>query len=105
MQQYQQFINGQFVHAINGNTRNVINPATEEVFATVPDSGAADVDAAVRAARTAFDSGAWSNMYALDRGKYLIKVAGLIRNHREELVTVEVNNNGKPKHQSKFACK
>ena len=102
MQQYQQFINGQFVHAINGNTRNVINPATEEVLATVPDSGAADVDAAVRAARTAFDSGAWSNMYALDRGKYLIKVAGLIRNHREELVTVEVNNNGKPKREAEF---
>lgn len=102
MQHMQQFINGQFVNAISGKTRNVINPATEEIIATVPDSGPEDVDAAVQAARTAFDSGAWSNMYALDRGKYLLNLASLIRNHREELVVIEVNNNGKPRREAEF---
>ena len=100
--QYQQFINNQFVNAISGNTRNVVNPATEEVIATVPDSNAEDVDAAVKAARTAFDSGKWSNMYALDRGKYLLKLAELIRSHRDELVTIEVQNNGKPRREAEF---
>ena len=102
MQHKQQFINGQFVNAISGNTRNVINPATEEIIATVPDSGPEDVDAAVKAARIAFDSGTWSNMYALDRGKYLLTLASLIRNHREELVIIEVNNNGKPRREAEF---
>lgn len=99
---YQQYINNQFVDAFSGKKRNVINPATEEVMATVPDSMPEDVDSAVRAARAAFDSGVWSNMYALDRGKYLLKLAELIRANREELVVVEVNNNGKPRREAEF---
>lgn len=100
--QYQQFINNQFVNALSGNIMNVINPATEEVIATVPDSSGEDVDMAVRAARTAFDNGEWSNMYALDRGKYLLNLAELIRSHRDELVTIEVQNNGKPRREAEF---
>ena len=58
MQHFQQFINGEFVNAQSGKTRNVINPATEEIIATLPDSQPEDADAAVLAARNAFDR-AW----------------------------------------------
>ena len=47
MQHYQQFINGEYVDCGSGKTRDIINPATEEVIATVPDSHPDDVNAAV----------------------------------------------------------
>lgn len=102
MQHCQQYINGIFTDALSGKTRNVINPATEEVFATVPDSQPEDVDAAVRAARQAFDKGSWNRIYAGDRGKCLFRLAQLMRSHFQDLVTVEVQNNGKPKREAEF---
>lgn len=102
MQHYQQFINGKFTDAISGKTRNVINPATEEIIATVPDSQPEDADAAIIAARHAFDSGIWSKLYAGDRAKALLRLSSLMRQHFNELVTIEVQNNGKPKREAEF---
>ncbi len=99
---FQQFINGVLCDALSGALRQVINPATEEIFCTVPDSGPEDIDAAVKAARTAFDAGTWKNMYALDRGKILLRLADNIRSNRETLVTLEVQNNGKPRREAEF---
>lgn len=99
---FQQFINGTLTEALSGRTRNIINPATEEIFCTVPDSGPEDVDAAVRAARMAFDSGEWKNSYASDRGKVLLRLADLIRSNRETFITLEVQNNGKPRREAEF---
>jgi betaine-aldehyde dehydrogenase len=79
-----------------------MNPATEEEICMVPDSTAEDVDAAVVAARHAFDLGEWKNMYALDRGKFLLKLAALIRRDRDELIKWEVMNNGKPLREAGF---
>ena len=53
---YQQFIGGEFVDAADGRTAEVINPANDEAIATVPASAAEDVDRAVNAAETAFES-------------------------------------------------
>lgn len=102
MKHYQQFINGNFVDAISGKTRDVINPATEEVIATVPDSQPEDVDAAVTAACNAFDSGVWNKLYAGDRAKALLRLSNLMRQHFSEIVTIEVENNGKPKREAEF---
>ena len=102
MQHYLQFINGEFVNAQSGKTRTIINPATEEIIAIVPDSQPEDVDAAVQAARTAFDSGVWSKMYAGDRAKVLFRLSNLLRTNFNELVTIEVQNNGKPKREAEF---
>jgi betaine-aldehyde dehydrogenase len=102
MQHHQQYINGVFANAISGKTRNIINPATEEVFATVPDSQPEDADAAVKAARKAFDNNSWNRIYAGERGKCLFRLAHLMRSHFQELVTVEVQNNGKPKREAEF---
>ena len=102
MKHCQQFINGNFTDAISGKTREVVNPATEEVIATVPDSQPEDIDAAVHAAREAFDSGVWSKLYAGDRTKTLLRLSNLIRSHFKEIVTIEVENNGKPKREAEF---
>ena len=59
---WQLFINGQQVDAASGETFDVINPATNEKLATVAKAGKADVDAAVQAAREAFDKGKWVRM-------------------------------------------
>lgn len=77
MQHYQQFINGEFTDAISGKKRHIINPATEEIIATVPDSQPEDADAAIIAARHAFDSGVWSKLYAGDRAKALLRLSAL----------------------------
>jgi acyl-CoA reductase-like NAD-dependent aldehyde dehydrogenase len=53
---YQQLIGGSFVDSASGETLEVINPATDEVIAAVPKSGPEDVDRAVRAAATAFET-------------------------------------------------
>ena len=59
---YGLFINGELVDAKSGTTFKTINPATEEVLAEVAWASEDDVDAAVRAARDAFDRGPWSRM-------------------------------------------
>ncbi|MCL1456956.1 aldehyde dehydrogenase family protein, partial [Klebsiella pneumoniae] len=85
-----------------GNIRKIINPATEEIIAIVPESSAEDVALAVSAARAAFDDGAWRKTSAQERGKLLLKLAALIKQNATELVELEVCNNGKPKREAEF---
>ena len=67
-------VNGKWQPAKSGKTFETINPATEEVIAKVAEGDAADVDAAAKAAREAFENGPWSKMDARDRGKLMSKV-------------------------------
>ena len=90
------FINGEFRPAADGRTFETINPANEEVITRVALAGEADVDAAVQAARTAFESGDWSRMSAHDRGRLLWKIGDLVWQHRETLATLETIDSGKP---------
>ena len=99
---HKMFINGQFVDAESGKTRDIINPATGETIAKVPEADAADVDKAVRAAREAFDKGVWRTMTALDRQKLLLKVSQLMRDSFEEFVELEVKDNGKPRREAEY---
>lgn len=96
MHHYQLFINGRWVSSHSGKTINVINPATEEVIATVPEASPEDVDAAAKAARKAFDSGEWPSLTHQARGRLLFKLVELIRKNRERLAKLESMNNGKP---------
>jgi betaine-aldehyde dehydrogenase len=73
-----------------------VNPATGEVLATVAESTAADVAAAVRAARQAFDTGPWRTATAQARGRILFAMAGLLRQHAAALAELETRNCGKP---------
>lgn len=94
--QTKMLINGEWVSARSGKTFEVINPATEEVIAHVAEGDKADVDAAVLAARHAFERGAWSKFSARERGRVLFKLAGLLETHKAELAELETINNGKP---------
>ncbi|MFX0594114.1 aldehyde dehydrogenase family protein [Melissospora conviva] len=92
---YGLFIDGRFVDAADGAAFKSVNPATEEVLASVAEAGAADVDAAVAAARTAYER-VWGPMPGRDRAKYLFRIARLIQERGRELAVLETLDNGKP---------
>jgi aminomuconate-semialdehyde/2-hydroxymuconate-6-semialdehyde dehydrogenase len=88
------FIGGAFAEPRNGAYFDDVEPATGEVIASVPDSDAADVDDAVRAATAAFPS--WSTTPAERRSRVLLRLADLIEENLEELARMESRDNGKP---------
>ena len=88
-------INGQQVDAQSGETFNVINPATNEQLASVAKAGKEDVEAAVSAAREAFERGKWVRMGAARRAGILFKVAQIMRERQKEIAHLEVLNSGK----------
>jgi gamma-glutamyl-gamma-aminobutyraldehyde dehydrogenase len=90
------FIDGKFVAARKGKTFESINPVNGEVIAEVARSDASDVDAAVKAGRKAFKSGAWSRMAPRDRMDVLYRYANLIREHAVDFALLDVLNMGKP---------
>lgn len=92
---YDLLIGGVHVPATSGRYFATLNPATEQVIAEVAEADAADVDAAVRSARKAFQ-GAWGRMRAAERGGLLLKLADLIRRDQDELVELESLDAGKP---------
>ena len=90
-------IGGQSVDAADGQTFEIVNPATGAVIATAPMGGKTDVDRAVEAARKAFDDPkGWSSWAAGKRGRTLAKFAALIKDKSEELSWLETRNVGKP---------
>ncbi len=94
------FIGGKWVDAKSGATLPVIDPSTGESYDTIPRGAAADIDAAVKAARAAYE-GAWGAMTATDRGRILMKMAGLIASRADELAEAEARDTGKPMGQAR----
>jgi betaine-aldehyde dehydrogenase/aminobutyraldehyde dehydrogenase len=92
--QRKMFVDGEFVDALSGETMEVLNPATGEVIAEVPRAGEEDVDRAVAAAETAWES--WREKTPKDRMELLLKLADLIDDNAEELARLESQNVGKP---------
>ena len=92
----QMFIDGKWTKAASGKTFPVYNPATGEVMAQVAEGDREDIGRAVKAARRAFESGAWPNMTASERGRLVWKLADLIEQHAEEFAQIESLDNGKP---------
>ncbi|MEV2212164.1 aldehyde dehydrogenase family protein [Streptomyces sp. NPDC050997] len=90
------FIAGQWREAADGARTDVVDPSRGEVVTTVAEAGAADVDAAVRAAREAFDGGAWSGLSGRERGRILHRVAELIRENADDIAYLESLDVGKP---------
>ncbi len=91
---YDLFVGGDFTAGTGGSLKTV-NPATEEVLAEIAVASAADVDRAVAAARTAYDS-VWSKMPGSERAKYLFRIARIIQERSRELAVLESLDNGKP---------
>ncbi|TCR26914.1 aldehyde dehydrogenase family protein [Streptomyces sp. BK205] len=90
------FVGGRWREAADGARTEVIDPSRGTVVTTVAEAGAADVDAAVRAAREAFDAGTWSGLSGRERGRILYRVAKLIRENADELARLESLDVGKP---------
>ncbi|HET6380325.1 MAG TPA: gamma-aminobutyraldehyde dehydrogenase [candidate division Zixibacteria bacterium] len=97
---YRMFIDGEWSEAASGETTEIINPATEEVIATVPRGDANDVDRAVAAARAAFES--WSLTTPAERSTMLHKFADALAADAETLSSLEQQNVGKPKGTADF---
>jgi betaine-aldehyde dehydrogenase len=90
-------IGGEGADAADGQTFDVVNPATGAVIAKAPLGGREDVDRAVAAARKAFDDPkGWATWAAGKRGRTLAKFAALVKGHSEELAQLETANGGKP---------
>src|ERR1700754_4017761 len=91
----QLLIDGIRVPSVSGQTFTSLNPATEQVIATIAEGSVADVEIAVAAARRAFE-GPWRNMRASERGHILMRWANLLNKHAAEISELESLDAGKP---------
>jgi aldehyde dehydrogenase (NAD+) len=92
-------IDGQWVDS--AQHFDTVNPATAEVLTQIVEASAADVDAAVAAARKALESGPWRKMPASERGRLIWRLADLIEKNIAELAELETLDNGKPIFESR----
>jgi len=96
---YDLFIGGKFVEPSTGAYFPAINPATEKPISQIAEAGSADVNAAVAAARKAFEK--WSKVSGRERGKYLYRIARIIQERARELAVLETLDGGKPIKESR----
>jgi betaine-aldehyde dehydrogenase len=96
MKRYRMYINGEFVEGHAGTYFPVVDPSTEEIIAEVPDADERDVNRAVASAKAAFDSGAWPQATAQERGRILFRLAARVREESAKLAELEARNSGKP---------
>ena len=97
---FRNLIGGKEVPASDGLLLDVVSPVDGALFAKIAAGTPQDIDAAVRAARAAFE-GAWGRLTATERGRLLMKLAGIVEAHADELAALESRDNGKPLRQSK----
>lgn len=90
------FVDGNWRSSSDGGEVEVLNPATEEMLGRIPECTTADVDAAVQAARRAFESGPWPAMSGAERGRLLWRLADLVERDRETLAALEAVDVGRP---------
>ena len=94
------FIDGRFAPAASGRTFADIAGRDGATIANVAEGAEPDVARAVQAARTAFDDGRWANQKPVDRKRVLLRLAELMREHRDELALLESLDVGKPIHDA-----
>src|SRR5438477_8827136 len=86
---YQMLIGGAWVNAQSCRTFESINADTGKVWAVMPQAAEADVDAAVRAARSAFDEGPWGRMTGTERARLMRRLATLLDENADRLAIVD----------------
>lgn len=99
---FKNYINGEWVDSKNTDFNEVINPATQEVIATTPRATQEETEAAIAVARDVFESGTWSELTVHERADYLNKIADKIDERANELIDLEVMNNGKIRAEAEF---
>jgi len=88
------FVNGEQLDAADGQTTDVVNPATGETYASAPLSAAADIDAAMSAAAAAFEE--WKDSTPSERSLALYRIADAVEARAADLIALESENTGKP---------
>ncbi|KAF7912592.1 uncharacterized protein EAF01_001613 [Botrytis porri] len=88
------YVNGEWVEAKSGKRFDVLDPGTGQVWASAPDNDASDVDAAVQAAHTAFQS--FKKVNPRTRAQWLLKWDSLIKENKEDLAKIVTYETGKP---------
>jgi acyl-CoA reductase-like NAD-dependent aldehyde dehydrogenase len=94
-QSFKMLVDGEWVDAVSGKSFSCVDPYTEQSWGRVPLGGAEDVDAAVNAARRAFDKGGWPQTLPAQRAALLRKLAALIEQNVETLALAQIRENGK----------
>jgi betaine-aldehyde dehydrogenase len=94
VQVFRNFVNGEWVDALSGETTAVVDPVTGETYAQAARSGAEDVDRAMRAAAVAFES--WRDTTPSERSLALFRIADAVEARADDLIAAEVKNTGKP---------
>ncbi len=97
----QHFIDGQWRAGTSGETLPVVDPSTGQVFGQIARGNASDIDAAVQAARAAFDTGAWGKLTPTERGRLLSKLGTLVAANHDKLARIEARDTGKPMAQAR----
>jgi aldehyde dehydrogenase (NAD+) len=98
--QYDLFINGKFEKPVSKKYFATINPATEEKLSMIAEANTADVNKAVKAARTAYDK-TWKKMPPSERAKYIYRIARMIQERAREFAIIETLDGGKPIRESR----
>lgn len=96
-QQLKQYINGKWIESAHSEKQQIINPATGEVIAEAARASAEETEEAIQAAKEAFESGVWSDKTRQERATILQQIANKMQDHIDELIALEVENNGKTK--------
>ena len=99
-QRHELFINGRFVQPRSRRYFDSINPATEKKLSEIAEGNSLDVDAAVKAARRAYEK-VWSRMPGRERGKFIYRIARIIQEKARELAVLETMDGGKPIKESR----
>ena len=97
--QYDLFINGDFIKSNSNRYFKTLNPATDEIVASISEANKKDVDLAVSSARKAFKS--WSKVQPKERAKYIFRIARMIQERAKELAIIESIDGGKPIRESR----
>ena len=97
--QYELFINGDFIKPAEGKYFNTINPANNKVISKIAEASSTDVDKAVLAAQNGFKK--WSALSGKERGKYIFRIARLIQERAREFAVIESLDGGKPIRESR----
>ena len=98
--QYDLFINGEFMPAVDGKYFDTINPSNEKKIAEVAEAGKADIEKAVASAKKAYEK-TWSKMHPKERGKYIYRIARLLQERAREFSVIETIDGGKPIRESR----
>jgi betaine-aldehyde dehydrogenase len=96
------YVDGEWRLASDGGTRELVNPSNGRVIATVAEATVEDAQAAITAARRAFDEGPWRSMSAADRATLLFRLADAIDASRDEFMRIDTLNNGKPLRETEY---